>query len=353
MSSDDGAVAVLVALLALVLFGFAALVIDVGALYHERRQLQGGADAAALAVAQACAAGDCGSFQSDAELFADGNALDGASRATQQDGEAGGPRVCGTTSVGLPACVDPPAGTIGSGYVRVTTSTEEPDGSLLVPPFLARILMPEYTGTEVSATAVAAWGPAGGVDAELAITFSQCEYEKLIQDENGETVYAAEPYDAALERIVYFHDTEAASSCPAGPSGADLPGGFGWLEGGDDCTATVTAGWVDDQTGTAASKDCKAALEALLGQVVLIPIFNDTNDLTGTNGQYQIWSYVGFVLTGWRFPGTDHASDYLPGIPCSGNQTCLSGFFTEVSADASGPIGTGPDQGVRVVQLIS
>jgi hypothetical protein len=47
LNDDDGAVAVIVALLAVVLFGFAALVIDVGRCNDERRQLQNGADGAA------------------------------------------------------------------------------------------------------------------------------------------------------------------------------------------------------------------------------------------------------------------------------------------------------------------
>lgn len=342
---DDGAVAVLVALLSVVLFGFGALVVDVGALYFERRQLQVGADAASLAIAQACAAGDCGPYDADAEVFADGNALDGAARV--EPGE-----VCGTISVGLPACAEPPTTLVGSGYVQVTTRTEQADGTTLVPPFLARILVPGYQGTDASARATAAWGAAGGVNAELAITFSQCEYEKLTKDANGKTVYASSPYDPALERIIYFHDTTEASSCPAGPSGADLPGGFGWLDE-DGCTATITNGWAQDDTGASASKDCKAALEALVGQTLLIPIFDETNGLTGSNGQYRIWSFVGFVLTGWRFPGTSHASSYLPGIPCSGSQTCISGFFVEAVASSGGPISSGSDQGVRVVQLIS
>ena len=340
--NDDGAVAVIVALLAVALFGFAALVVDVGALYHERRQLQVGADSAALAVAQACAGGDCGPYVADAELFSDGNALDGASRI-----KPGG--VCGSTTAGLPACSDPPASLIGSGYVRVTTHTEEADGTFLVPPFLARILGPGYEGTEVSASALVAWGPAGGVNAELALTFSQCEYEKLTTDADGEPLYADEPFDddAHLERTIYFHDTSEATGCDAGPSGADLPGGFGWLEADDDCTAVVTSGWVGDDTGVAASNDCKAALDALLGKTVMIPIFNELNGLTGTNGEYKIWSYVGFVLTGYRFPGASHDA------PCASSQSCIRGYFVETVAPADAPVGSGPDQGVRVTQLIS
>lgn len=346
LSEDGGAVAVVVALLSVVLFGFGALVIDVGALYYERRQLQVGADAAALAIAQACAGGSCGSFRADAELFADGNALDGASRV--KDGN-----VCGSISVGLPACADPPDEVIGSGYVQVTTHTEEADGTFLVPPFLARILVPDYDGIEVSARAVVAWGPPGGVDAELAITFSQCEYDKLTTNPDGSPLYADEPFDddAALERTIYFHDTTEASQCGAGPSGADLPGGFGWLEADENCTAIVTSGWVGDDTGAAASNDCKAALDALLGKTLMIPIFNELNGLTGTNGEYKIWSYVGFVLTGYRFPGASYPTG--KDAPCASSQTCIRGYFVETVAPADAPIGTGPDQGVRVVQLIS
>ena len=56
---DRGAVLVWVALMIVVLLGVGALVLDVGALCVERRELQNGADAAALAVAQDCAEGDC------------------------------------------------------------------------------------------------------------------------------------------------------------------------------------------------------------------------------------------------------------------------------------------------------
>ena len=53
--ADSGAVAVVVAVAMLALLGAAALAVDVGSLYSERAQLQNGADAAAIAIAQACA----------------------------------------------------------------------------------------------------------------------------------------------------------------------------------------------------------------------------------------------------------------------------------------------------------
>ena len=51
--NDDGAVAVLTAVLAVVLFGIAALVVDLGLARDNRRQAQNTADAAALAAANA------------------------------------------------------------------------------------------------------------------------------------------------------------------------------------------------------------------------------------------------------------------------------------------------------------
>ena len=54
---ERGAAAVLVAFSMVVLLGFAALAVDVGAMYAEKTQLQNGADATALAIAGDCAKG--------------------------------------------------------------------------------------------------------------------------------------------------------------------------------------------------------------------------------------------------------------------------------------------------------
>lgn len=51
-ANDEGAVAVLVAVLMVALLGFAAIVVDAGAVYAQRRQMQTAADAAALAGVQ-------------------------------------------------------------------------------------------------------------------------------------------------------------------------------------------------------------------------------------------------------------------------------------------------------------
>ena len=56
--NDKGAVAVMTAVLAVLLFGMAALVVDLGIARDNRRQAQNTADAAALAAANALYAKD-------------------------------------------------------------------------------------------------------------------------------------------------------------------------------------------------------------------------------------------------------------------------------------------------------
>jgi Flp pilus assembly protein TadG len=76
-----------VAIMIVVLLGMGAIVVDFGQLYVERRELQNGADAAALAVAQDCAGGDCRDETATARTYANDNA---------RDGKAGIGDVCGS-----------------------------------------------------------------------------------------------------------------------------------------------------------------------------------------------------------------------------------------------------------------
>ncbi|MEO5975240.1 MAG: pilus assembly protein TadG-related protein [Ilumatobacteraceae bacterium] len=75
---DRGAILVWFAAFVIVLLGSGALVIDMGSLWSERRQLQNGADAAALAVALDCAKTACTQSQLVALNYAKLSASDGA-----------------------------------------------------------------------------------------------------------------------------------------------------------------------------------------------------------------------------------------------------------------------------------
>jgi Flp pilus assembly protein TadG len=73
--NDEGATAVTVAVLIVVLIGLAALVVDLGSLYTERAKLSTAADAAALAAAQKLP--DVATARADAKSYAASNAPEG------------------------------------------------------------------------------------------------------------------------------------------------------------------------------------------------------------------------------------------------------------------------------------
>jgi hypothetical protein len=339
--TERGAAAVVVALLAVPLLGLGALVIDVGAIYQERRELQNGADAAALALARDCAAAaGCGNAISTAAAFADVNANDGAAQVDE---------VCGAGG-GLAPCPDPPPAVPGgTGWVRVRTSTRGPGGLNQLTHGLARVLT-DQTGTTVRAGAVAAWGSAWA-KITTQLTISECEYDAFTDpDGDGVPTFATGPPFATAPRTVYFHSTTAAGTCPAGPSGADLPGGFGWLLS-TDCGALIGAGnWVPDKTGNAVPSGCHPA--DWRNKTILLPVYDDTNGLSGSNGSYHVAGFAAFHVTGYRFPSEKWPSNMkCKNAEPDSSTTCLVGHFVTyvTSADSFG----GGSFGVTAVKLVS
>ena len=81
LDGERGATAVMLALLLVPMLGFAAIAVDVGALYAERARLQVAADAAAIAVAQDCSRGNCGDMLATAQALITAN--DGEGTAAQ------------------------------------------------------------------------------------------------------------------------------------------------------------------------------------------------------------------------------------------------------------------------------
>ncbi|MGH9165358.1 MAG: pilus assembly protein TadG-related protein [Acidimicrobiales bacterium] len=335
-----GATAVVVALLIVPLFGFGALVLDVGALYQEKRELQNGADAAAMAVARDCAAGACGSASVTADTYADANANDGQSNIDQ---------ICGV-GPGLTACAAPaptvPAGV--NGYVRVTTATRETSsGTNQITYGLARVLTSQ-TGQTVKASTVVAWGAPGG-KITTQLTISKCEFDSFTDPLGlGIRVFAISPF-TGLPKTIFFHNTSSAGTCPAGPSGADLPGGFGWLDS-VNCGALINAGnWVNDKTGNSVPSDCHPS--QWQNQTILLPIYDATNGLNGSNGSYHIAGFAAFYVVGYRFPSEKFPSNVKCTLLDNSSSVCLKGYFTKylTSADTFG--GAGSDFGVTTVKI--
>lgn len=368
LSDDRGAVAVVTALLmSFVLFAMGAVVIDVGSLYGERRQLQVGADAAALAVAadcgsaRACQNSAGGSPGSTAASYANANANDQSAAVNLVCGN--GPGLTGCPGQQGPwDCPPIPSGPLASAsYVQVETSTRTASGGSLVPPVLARTIpgLQGYGGTNVKACARASWGPPSALNAVLPLTFSYCEWSKYTS--NGAVLAPTGPYPVPTpwptELDVYFHNTTQANldNC-LGPAGSQLPGGFGWLSTTTGCqVATGVNNWYPDSTGRSAPNGCDATMKSYIGKIVDIPVYHNTNGLTGSNGQYFIDGYAPFFLTGYFVNGSDYAASLIDGATkCASGRasdTCIKGFFTHDIVATAGTIGTGPGYGSVVVQM--
>lgn len=337
---ERGVVAVVVALLLTVLCGIAALVVDAAAVYAERRELQNGADAGALAVAQDCALGNCGSYTSTATGLADANSEDGAST------------------------VDDVTIDLAAQTASVSTSTDDPEGGTLIPFRFAPIF--GIGGENVDASATAQWGPlANGKGLPLAI--STCEWERTVSDVTD--------LPSATVTIT-FHDGNSTEPCN-GPAGQDVPGGFGWLdESGCATDITVDGGGTtaSSNTGVSVPAGCSLA-DFPLGTPILFPIFDGASG-TGTNGTFHIVGWAALELSAYKLaPGNQWTAGSptcpspapaapLPGggnggQPANGggggnDAVCLVGRFVDYF-EADGNLGGPglPNFGVQTAELIA
>lgn len=282
LGDDRGAAAVVLSLLMVPMLGFAAIAVDVGALYAERARLQTAADAAAFAVAQDCAHGACGDMTATASAVVEAN----DSSATSA----------------------PPVLSSAPLSVRVTGRTP-------VRHWFAPVI--GFDATAVSATATVGWGSPDSGIAVLPLTFSWCEF--ALQTGGGV------PSGSTAHTINLTKSTAPEKSC-TGPSGNWVPGGFGYLD-----TVVNTCGAAGavaqrsySSTGNIPPSSCSASeIRSWVGRTVLLPIFDDHGG-TGNNAWYRVYGYAAFRLTGFHFGGQYSTTP----APCSGSARCVTGYFT-------------------------
>lgn len=275
---EQGAVSVLVALLMVALLGFAALAVDVALVYSERSQLQNGADAAAYALAQKCAANltdpACTTTSALAASLGNQNALDGLSNVKEIVLDKSGRKV--TVTAGAQEAGQPPN--------RM---------SLLFANALG------ISSTEVSATSSAVWGSPTSGTAPFPLTFSICQVQGQV---NGSL------------QLLQAHGDNANPDCNYGPSGAAVPGGFGWLvQSAGQCGAFVD---IDAQsggsdTGNDGPSNCDATLNAWAADLtagrpvtLLLPVFDGVTG-TGSSAAYHLIYFAAYDVKGWAFSGAD------------------------------------------------
>ncbi len=290
---DRGAVAVVVATVLVVIMAMAALSIDVAGMHSARQQLQTGADAAVLAVAQDCARNNCSQSPSTTQSMAEANLNSGIAN-------------------GRILSLDEALGTV----TVQTSSTREHSFA----PILG------IDSTLISARASARWGYPTGGTAVLPLAFSWCELEaqagiQVIRDASGTAIGIDIPATTP-DRTIYFPKT-SATGCN-GPSGNPVPAGFAWLKPGASCGETKSAIglWLGSDTGSSAPTICTAAdFQRWVGHTVLLPIFDAVSG-TGTGAKYRVFGYAAFTFKQYYF-----ANQYQYLAPCGEPEKCIKGSF--------------------------
>ena len=323
-STERGAVAIIMSVAIVFIAGFAALTIDSGQIFNERRQLQNGADAAALAIARDCATGNCGTYNTTAQGYLDSNANDGKS--------------------GLAAVTFPTANS-----VKVTDQTLDASGTKTTIQYQFAPVA-GLTSKTVHASATATWG-APGAFPSLPFIFSLCEW-------NAATNSGLGPFPTG-PRMIILQGGGTPSDCAA-QAGQDrdgdtrLPGGFGWLEQ-SNCAAVISLQLIVQAKTGAGSPSCLNLSNLIdpLKQPVLIPVFDDFT-VAGWGSCpsrcYQVKGFAAMHITGIDVPGLK--GGVVPDCknassPPSSSNKCIGGWF-EQFVGAGVPIGP-PGSGLGVV----
>ncbi|MFM7127403.1 MAG: pilus assembly protein TadG-related protein [Actinomycetota bacterium] len=324
--SDRGAVMIWFAASVVVSLGMGALVIDMGALWTERRQLQNGADAAAMAVAMDCAAGNCGTPLARAQEYANLNAADDVSNVDS---------LCGSMSP-LAVCPPPPEAAGTSGFVEVIAGTRTSGGGSQIKYLLAPVLEGGKTGKHVTARAVAGWRAAGSGKV-AAMVLSRCDALPL----NG------------IRRVMFIATTPAQTCNDT--KFQNIPQGFEFVQDGDkDCLVAISLLSVGgdklpkDNEGN--NPNCKALLNEAIatGQPLLFPIATGRQDV-GSNATYTIDGFALVQLCGYDLPGTS-TNGCCP-KPIKGYRVCGT-FVRGTLIDGDWGSGNNSDYGAYVVKLI-
>jgi Flp pilus assembly protein TadG len=305
--SERGQAFVLAAVAMVMCMGMAALVLDVGNWFRDKRRLQGAVDAAALAGAQSLP-DDASAAQSQALSYANKDGGD----------------VAGSDIV------------ITSQYQ--TNDTITVNGKRNDPGIFSRVIA--IPGADITAHAAARVGPPAQA-LHVAPMVVYCGHSLIQNCNNNHTPQFNVPTTMDYD-----------------PMGA--PGAFGMLNlDGENGTigSSTEADWINngfdkylglgkyksDPGAKFESQNIEGALDARIGTILLFPVFK-TLDGTGQNAQYDIIGWIGF---------------YLQSYDVHGHSATLHGYFTTYIAQGilskAGPGSGGVPSsffGVKSIQLI-
>lgn len=279
--NERGAVSVLTAILFVVLLGFTALAVDVGLLYAERGQLQNGADASALAMAQKCAkdssSTDCSTSSAIAGDLANKNASDDQSKVF---------------SIELDK---------SARNVSVTTSAKEAGGAAdSVSLTVASVL--GFPTAKVTAKSSAIWGSPRSGRAPFPLAFSICQVKDRVDGEIQ-----------LLMSHAVAKDKGGNNTC-INNTGKEVPGGFGYLPTANgacavDVDLAANGGWAPSDPGVNEPELCTTELYRWAGElnagrevVVFLPVFDEVR-YSGKTAEFHLTTFAAFKVVGWRLSG--------------------------------------------------
>ena len=307
LASERAQVLPLTAFALIALLGFVALVIDVGAYFHAQRDLQKGADAAALAGAQDLPA--TGSASGTATSYADVN-------------------VTGSTKT----ITFPTDAKTGSLAIHVRLERE-------MDSYFARVLGIDsfHPAAEAQAVAPALRG-AGGV-APIALSDQNPAIQCFLASQDpscystGALSFTLEDQKNPSGGSGAFQLLNLYPSCSPNASTSELED---WIIHGT--TSVLYPGVFCSAPGAKFnSSSFRSAMASKYGEEILIPVWTGGVTMNGSNAEYNIIGFVGFRLTEFATPG---------------NTATMTGTFTRVvwnTGDVTG--GTGVDLGARMVSL--
>ena len=306
VKSERGQALVLATVAMLMCFGMAALVLDVGNWFRDKRRLQATSDAAALAGAQMLP--DATAARGTAQSYAD-----------QNGGDVAGADIVVTSQYQSNDTIAVKAKRNSAGIFTKVIGVG---------------------GANISATAKARVGPPEAA-LRVAPMVVYCGHNLIQNCKDDNTPQFNVP-------TTLDFDKEGA------------PGAFGMLNlsGGNGAPgSSEEAAWISkgfdkylelgkyrsDPGAKFESSNIGSALDARVGTVLLFPVFDKLTG-TGQNAEYNIIGWIGFKLTSWKVKG---------------NTAELKGSFTTYIAQgilAKRSPGTGgvPSSlfGVRAIQLI-
>ncbi len=308
--------------------GAGALVVDIGLIVAEREELQTGAEAAAIRVAQECAGKPSGCNRTGGSTLALGyanrNASDGAAGVTLSAAAAARSTRARCKNPAWRGCFpDRPTRHLRRGETAHPTA-----------------------GRQQSL----ATGVRGGRGRRL-----RRGHRAVLRQGGLGISQQRQPVDHHFHlRVAGAHRRRQVPA--ASDRGDDLPahdeiqrhlqtgravrrGRARWLRladdgAADDCETPIAAdGTYPADPGNNVSKPCQDMLKSLLksGQPTLIPVFRSVTG-AGNNIRYTLLGMAAFVVTGWRLPG------FSANPTCDPPDSCLSGHFTQALVPATGPL---------------